>query len=98
MKAVAVPLCRGRILTPRRRLRGGLQDARGRRRPCLEHRDGARLLWVGLNESSHAVVTSDECEMGKAKSFRRVTPINKAFGFESRMLFGRGREKERESA
>jgi hypothetical protein len=55
VKAVSVHLLGiHRVLVVGLGLRGGMDDARGRGRSGLKHRDGTGLLWVGLNKSSHA--------------------------------------------
>jgi hypothetical protein len=52
-------------------LRASLEHTRGRRRPCLKHCDSAGLLWVGLDESSHAVPRIS-CFQAESLSYREV--------------------------
>jgi len=52
-------------------LRASLEHTRGRRRPCLKHCDGAGLLWVGLDESSHAVPRIS-CGQAESLSYREI--------------------------
>jgi len=68
------------------RLRASLENTRGRRRPCLKHCDGAGLLWVGLDESSHAVPRIS-CGQAESLSYREVIG---SFAFEKQ----KGQRKE----